>query len=92
MIQFNLVPHPEFVLQVHGRVEQLIVIIVLDRGSVQDLVYVGRVTDETTRVQVPLASRHGWIVSCQGFVWPAIRLCGEQDSSSGIEESPDDGG
>lgn len=92
MIQFNLVPHPEFILQVHGRVEQLIVVVIFDRRGVQDPIYVGRVTDETTGVQVPFTSRHRWIVSRQGFIRPAIRLRGEQDSSPGVQEPLDDGG
>lgn len=77
VIQLDLVPHPELILQIHGRVEQLIVVLVLDGRGVQDLVHVGRVTDEATGVQVSFAPRYGRVVSRQGFIWPAIRLRGE---------------
>jgi hypothetical protein len=77
VIQLDLMPYPELVVQIHSRIEQLIVVLVLDRCSVQDLVYVGRVTDETTGVQVSFAPRYGRILRRQGFVRPAICLRGE---------------
>jgi len=34
VIQFDLVPHPELVVQIHGREEQLIVVLILDMRGV----------------------------------------------------------
>lgn len=51
VVKLDLVSRAKFVTQVHSGVEQLVVVVVLDDvGRVQDLVQVGRVSDETAGV------------------------------------------
>lgn len=92
MIQLDFVPRPKLIVQIYGRVEQLIVVLILDESSIQNFIYLGRVTDKSTGVQVSFASRYRRIMNRQGFIRPAIRLRRKQDSSASIQESFDDGG
>lgn len=89
MVQLYVQFFSHILIEISARIEQLIVVGVLNR-ALQNLIDVGGNANEHARVQIPSADRNLWVQVLDRLVGPQKVLGPEKDVRSGAPELLDD--